>query len=143
MTKVQRLNKLHKLLKIQEQGVLAEFKQLQSISHQIKAQINDLISHSVNSRNNLMQNTIAVSQLTLARKFNEKIEVVIEQLQVRLADNDKNYLIVADKVKQLRTSLKSIERLKDKHQLMENYLQDNNAQKQIEENINYSVASQD
>jgi hypothetical protein len=143
MTKVKRLNKLHKLLKIQEQGVLAEFKQLQSISHQIKGQINDLINHSAQSRNNLMQNTIAVSQLTLARKFNEKIEVVIEQLQVRLADNDKNYLIVAEKVKQLRTSLKSIERLEEKYQLMDNYFQDNSAQKQIEENINYSVASQD
>jgi hypothetical protein len=141
--KVQRLNKLHKLLKIQEQDVLAEFKDLQSVSHQIKIQISDLTSHSAQSTNNLMQNTIDVNQLTLVRKFNEKIEVVIEQLQVRLADNNKNYLIVADKVKQLRTSLTSIERLTDKHRLIENYEQDTTAQKQIEENINYTVSSQD
>ena len=143
MKKIQRLNKLHKLLKIQEQDILAEFKQLQSTSHKIKTQINDLVSHGEQSSSNLMHNSIAVSELTLVRKFSEKIGVVIEQLQARLADNDKNFLIVADKVKQIRTSLASIERLTHKHQLIECYEQDKHTQKQIEENINYTVFSQD
>ena len=143
MKKIQRLNKLHKLLKIQEQEVLAEFKDLQNINQQIKIQINDLLNHGAQSRNNLMQNSVAVSQLTMVRRFSEKIEIVIVQLQERLEANDKNFLIVADKVKQLRASLTSIERLTDKHQLIDNYEQDKNVQKQIEENINYTVSSQE
>lgn len=135
MTKVQRLEKLHRLLKIQEQDILAEFKQLQTVSNKIKMQIKDLTEHSENSMNNLMVNPIAISQLTLSRKFNEKIEVVIDQLNVRLSENDKNFLIVADKVKQLRSSLTSVDRLKNKHQLVENYEQENRVQKQIEENL--------
>jgi erythromycin esterase-like protein len=141
--KIQRLKKLHRLLKLQEQDVLAEFKDLQNMSHQINKQISDLINHSAQSRNNLMHNAIDVSKLTLVRKFNQKIEMVIEQLHNRLADNEKNFLIVADKVKQLRSSLTSIKRLTDKHQLIENYEQDKNTQKQIEENINYTVSSQE
>lgn len=143
MKKIQRLKKLHRLLKLQEQDVLAEFKDLQNMSHQINKQISDLINHSAQSRNNLMHNAIDVSKLTLVRKFNQKIEMVIEQLHNRLADNEKNFLIVADKVKQLRSSLTSIKRLTDKHQLIENYEQDKNTQKQIEENINYTVSSQE
>ncbi|MFK8027938.1 MAG: hypothetical protein AB8C40_07745 [Gammaproteobacteria bacterium] len=143
MKKVKRLEKLYKLLKIQEQDILAEFKQLQNTSHQIKMQIKDLADHSSQSAKNLKENPIAVSQLTLSRKFNQKIELVIEQLQVRLSDNDKNFLIVADKVKQLRTSLTSIERLKNKHQLLEDYEQENFTQKQIEENINFTVSSRE
>lgn len=143
MRKLQRLKKLHKLLKLQEQDVLAEYKQLQNISDQINVQINDLQNHSDKSADNLMQSTIDVNKLTLVRNFNQKIEVVIEQLHGRLVDNDKNFLIVAGKIKELRSSLTSIERLAEKHQLIENYEHDSNTQKQIDENINYTIASQE
>lgn len=141
MKKLQRLKKLYKLLKIQEQEMLVEFKELQNVNQQIKTQINDLFAHGSQSRNKLMYSSVDISQLTMVRRFSEKIEVVIEQLQSRLEANDKNFLIVADKVKQLRASLTSIERLIDKHQLIDNYEQDNNFQKQVEENINYTVSS--
>ncbi|MFK7795431.1 MAG: hypothetical protein AB8B89_08785 [Gammaproteobacteria bacterium] len=121
--------------------MLVEFKELQNVNQQIKTQINDLFAHGSQSRNKLMYSSVDISQLTMVRRFSEKIEVVIEQLQSRLEANDKNFLIVADKVKQLRASLTSIERLIDKHQLIDNYEQDNNFQKQVEENINYTVSS--
>ncbi len=141
MNKVQRLNKLHKLLKIREQDVLAEFKQLQKTSHDIKMQINDLSNHGIQSEHKLMQNTVVIDQLTLVKNFNVKIEEVIEQLNISLANNDKNFLIVADKIKELRTSLTSIERLTDKYQLIQSYEKEKNAQKQIEENINYTIST--
>ena len=140
MNKVQRLNKLHRLLKIQEQDVLAEFKQLQKTNHDIKMQINDLSQHGVQSEKGLMKNTIAIDQLKLVKHFNAKIEVVIEQLNIRLADNDKNFLIVADKIKQLRTSLTSIERLTDKYELIQGYKSEQLVQKQIEEYINHNIS---
>ena len=143
MSKVQRLNKIHKLLKIQEQDVLAEFKELQRISDEINMQINDLAAHSANSENDLMLRPVAVSQLTLVRSFNEKVEMVLQQLNARLLDNDKNYSIVADKLKEIRSSLTSIERLTDKHQSIDDYEQESNTQKQIEENINYTLSSID
>ncbi|MDW3094364.1 MAG: hypothetical protein R8G33_01695 [Gammaproteobacteria bacterium] len=141
MNKVQRLEKLQKLLKIREQDVLAEFKQLQKTSNEIKMQINDLSNHGIQSEKKLMQNPVVIDQLTLVKNFNAKIEVVIEQLNVSLANNDKNFLIVADKIKELRTSLTSIERLTDKYQLIESCDQEKRTQKQIEENINYNLST--
>ena len=132
MNKVQRLNKLHKLLKIQEYDVLAEYKELQRINDQIKAQIYDLLNHSAQSTSKLAVNSIDVSQLILVRRFNEKIELVVEQLQARLTDNDKNLESVTDKIMQLRASLTSIKRLTGKHQLIKDYENEQNIQKQIE-----------
>ncbi|GEM_PF-5485541 len=143
MNKVQRLNKLHKLLKIQEYDVLAEYKELQRINDQIKAQIYDLLNHSAQSTSKLANNSIDVSQLILVRRFNEKIELVVEQLQARLTDNDKNLESVTDKIMQLRASLTSIKRLTGKHQLIKDYENEQNIQKQIEENINYTLSTLD
>tara|TARA_R110002049_G_scaffold13509_2_gene58470 strand:+ start:114754 stop:115185 length:432 start_codon:yes stop_codon:yes gene_type:complete len=143
VNKVQRLNKLHKLLKIQEYDVLAEYKELQRINDQIKAQIYDLLNHSAQSTSKLANNSIDVSQLILVRRFNEKIELVVEQLQARLTDNDKNLESVTDKIMQLRASLTSIKRLTGKHQLIKDYENEQNIQKQIEENINYTLSTLD
>tara|TARA_R110002096_G_scaffold367398_3_gene560712 strand:- start:87 stop:518 length:432 start_codon:yes stop_codon:yes gene_type:complete len=143
VNKVQRLNKLHKLLKIQEYDVLAEYKELQRINDQIKAQIYDLLNHSAQSTSKLANNSIDVSQLILVRRFNEKIELVVEQLQARLTDNDKSLESVTDKIMQLRASLTSIKRLTGKHQLIKDYENEQNIQKQIEENINYTLSTLD
>lgn len=143
MNKIQRLNKIHKLLKIEEQGILAEFKENQKISHNINMQINDLVENCMQSSNHLLSRPVAINQVILVRQFNDKVELVLEQLHVRLAENDKNFSIVAEKIKQVRTSLTSIERLTEKHKSIENYEQDKHTQKQIEENINYRLSSID
>lgn len=141
MKKSQRMNRLHKLMKLQEQAILAEYKQLQAENLNIKQQISDLHNHSKNSITHTMQDMVGINELTMVRKFSEKVEVVIEQLQVTLDNNDKNYMIVADKVKNLRASLTAIERLSDKHLILENYQDDLNEQKQIDENTNHKISS--
>jgi len=143
MRNLQRLKKLHKLVSLQEHDVLIEFKEMQNASMALKAQMNDLTQHSQNSTHKLMQETVTASQINIVRKFNSNVEAVLEQLNEQLTESNKNFLIVAEKLKQVRGSIKSIEQLINRHQKLYDYQQQKNIQRQIEENINYTLSSQD
>ena len=142
MSKLSRLKKIHKLVKLQEQELLAEFKNIQNINSSLKIQINDLSEHSKLSSNKLMEKTVNMHELSLVRSFNGNIELVLEQLNFKLSENNKKFLHVADKVKEVRSRIKSIERLEGRHQLQQDNELQKNIQQQIEENINYTLSSQ-
>ena len=143
MNSLDRLEKLHKLIKLQEQDILAEFKETQRVSLALRVQIEDLVYHSQSASEKLMHQSIAMDQLNLVRSFNVKIEVVLEKLNIKLQENDTKLLKVAEKIKDIRSRIKSIERLIDRHQQRYNYQQQKYIQQQIEENINYTSSSQD
>ena len=142
MSKLSRLKKIHKLVKLQEQNVLAEFKNVQQINSSLKMQIDDLSQHSKLTNNKLMGKSVSIQELSLVKSFNGNIELVLEQLKFKLSENNKKFLQVADKVKEVRSRMKSIERLESRHQLQQDNDQQKNIQQQIEENINYTLSSQ-
>ena len=142
MSKLSRLKKIHKLVKLQEQNVLAEFKNVQQINSSLKMQIDDLSQHSKLTNNKLMGKSVSIQELSLVKSFNGNIELVLEQLKFKLSENNKKFLQVADKVKEVRSRMKSIERLESRQQLQQDNDQQKNIQQQIEENINYTLSSQ-
>ena len=137
MNKIERLKKLHKLIKLQEQKVLAEFKEVQKINNTIKGHISDLKEHGEKSNKNNIIHSSTMSEFNIARQFNQKIIIALDELNMRLHENDKQFLVVGDKIKRVRSSLKSIERLNDKHQTLQDYREDIARQNEIEENLNY------
>ncbi len=143
MRKLARLEKIHKLIKLQEQDVLSEFKQLQQANIALKAQINDLTQHSQLSSEKIMQGSVTMNEINIVRKFNGNIETVLDQLNLKLEENNKKFLAIAEKVKQVRSRIKSIERLTERQQLKQDYQQQKHIQLQIEENINYLLSSQE
>ena len=143
MKKLARLEKIQKLIKVQEQKVFREFKEIQKNNAELKIQINDLAQHGQLSSNKLMQKSVSINEINLVRQFNGKIHLVLEQLNIQLADNEKKFLQTAEKIKEIRTRMRSIERLTDRHQQKHDYQQQKQAQRQLEENINYVFNSQD
>ena len=143
MKKLQRLNKIYRLIKLQEQDVLAEFKQTQQVNTALKMQINDLTQHGKSSSDKLMHQAITINELNIVRTFNDKIELVLEQLNTKLSENEKNLMHVVDKIKDVRSRIKSIERLADRHQQIHDNELQKKIQHQIDENINYTLSSQD
>ena len=137
MNKLDRLNKLEKLLKIQEKHVLVEFKEVQNLNDMIKNHIQDLELHDSHANKNVLNKPISTGELHIAKSFSQKVVVALAELNKRLDENEKQFLIVGDKIKRVRSSIKSIQRLIDKQQVIENNKQDNYRQKEIEANINY------
>ena len=115
MNKLDKLIKLHKLLKIQEQKILIEYKELQSANDNIKNQIVDLRRHGNLYSNNMMTKLITMSEFNVVRSFGANVELVIKQLNEQLEKNEKQFVVVREKITELRGSLTSIQRLIDKH----------------------------
>lgn len=141
MNKLERLQKLKKLIKLQEQDILAEFKNSQLIKDSIKNQIDDLSQHSATCATELMSKPVVISEINLVRSFNQNIELVIEQLNTQLGESDKNLYVIAEKMKEVRTRMKSIERLEYREQEQKNFEQQKYTQQQLDENINYSAST--
>jgi len=141
MNKLERLQKLKKLIKLQEQDVLAEFKDSQMLKDSIKSQIEDLSQHSTTCSNDLMSKPVVMSEINLVRSFNQNIELVIEQLNTKLDESDKNLYVIAEKMKEVRSRMKSIERLEHREQVQKNFEQQKYIQQQLDENINYTSST--
>lgn len=142
MNKLERLKKLHNLIKLQEQDVLAEFKQTQLINMSLKNQIHDLSQYSESSSSRLMQKPVVMSEINIVRSFNTNVEVIIDQLNGKLNDNNKNLFMIAEKMKEVRSRIKSIERLADNERVQSEFEQQKKVQQQIDENINYQISTQ-
>lgn len=143
MNKFKRLSTIHKLVKLQEQMVLVEFRELQRESDGLKFQINHLAGIQQESNKKLATQKLYVNELASAKVFGDNVEKAIIGIQGNLEVTDKNYAIVGERIKDLRTSLLSINRLVEKYQLVYATQLALTEQKQTDEFLNYSQSAQD
>ena len=137
MNKLSRLNKLENLLKIEERKVLAEFKQVQRVNTAIQKHIDQLERYSRQASKSILTKSVSTGELHVARSFSQKVAAALTEVNARLGDNEKKFVMVGDKIRHVRSRIKSIQRLINKHQVIENNKQQSHIQKEIEANINY------
>lgn len=137
MNKSRRLNTIHKLVKLQEQMVLAEFSDLQQQSDQLKGQLVHLAGIKDESNRKLTRQNLYIHELASIKVFAENVETAISGIQQSLQVTDRNYAIVGERIKELRTTLLSISRLIEKYQLQFANEQSLAEQKQTEEFLSY------
>ena len=138
MSKAQRLIRIRKLVKLQEQMILAEFRELQLESEKYRNKIKDIIECKRQSYNRLAAKQLYANELKTVKSFNTQLEHVVNALRNDLHLTDTNYAIVGEKIKEVRTTLLSITRLVEKYQAIDSYSAELIEQKQLEENLNYS-----
>lgn len=138
MKKSRRLDIVNKLVKLQEQMVLAEFSELQQQSDQLKGQLTHLAGIKNESNKKLMRQNIYIHELKSIKVFGENIETAIKGIQQSLQVTDRNYAIVGEQIKEIRTTLLSISRLIEKYQLIFSNEQALSEQKQTEEFLSYT-----
>ena len=138
MKKSNRLGTVHKLVKLQEQMILAEFSELQQLSDQLKGQLTHLANIKSDSNKKLMHQNVYVHELKSIKVFEEKVETAINGIQQNLQITDRNYAIVGERIKELRTTLLSINRLIEKYQLIFSNQEALAEQKQTEEFLSYT-----
>lgn len=137
MDRVLRIKAIQKLVKIQEQMILAEFSELQRESDELKTHIFKLLDYKKDSCKKLTSQSLFISELATLRTFNEKLEQAVEGLKNNLELTDKNYAIVAEKVKAIRTTLLSIDRLAKRYHIIQTNQAELIEQRQTEEHLNY------
>lgn len=142
MDKSGRLNTIHKLVKLQEQMVLAEFSELQQASDALKSQIFHLEGIKKETNKKLSGQKIYVQELTSIKVFSENVETAISGIRQNLLVTDRNYAIVGERIKELRTTLLSINRLIEKYQLQYTNELALAEQKQTEEFLSYTQSPQ-
>lgn len=143
MNKSGRLDTIQKLVKLQEQMVLVELRELQRESDAIKNQINHLAGVKNESNRKLATQTLYINELTTAKVFSQSVEQAISAMQSRLQVTDNNYAIVGERIKELRTSILSINRLVEKYQILHSNELALVEQKQTEEFLSYTQIPQD
>ena len=141
MNKLQRLTRVRKLVKLQEHMILAEFRELQLESERFRNKIKEIIGCKSQSSERLTTQVLHANELKTVNSFNMQLEHVIDALQNDLHLTDINYAIVGEKIKEVRTTLLSINRLVEKSQAIETNRTQLSEQKQTEENVNYSQIS--
>ena len=114
MNKFRRLGTIHKLVKLQEKMVLAEFSELQLQSEQLKQQLQHFAGIKRDSNKKLSSQNVYIHELASIRTFAQNLETAIAGIRQNLEITDNNYSLVAERIKELRTTLLSIERLLDK-----------------------------
>ena len=137
MNKTSRISAIQKLVKLQEQMILSEFSELQRQSDELKENILNLRNYKHDACKKLASQSLFISELATIKSFNEKLEQAVEGLQNSLELTDKNYAIVGEKVKSIRTTLLSLERLAKRNQIIEANQAELVEQKQTEEYLNY------
>lgn len=143
MDKSRRLDTIQKLVKLQEQMVLVELRELQQESDALKNQINHLVGIKNESNSKLATQTLYVNELMTAKVFSQSVEQVISATQSNLQVTDNNYAIVGERIKELRTSLISINRLVEKYQILYANELSLAEQRQTEEFLGYTQIPQD
>ncbi len=138
MKKSNRLDTVHKLVKLQEQMILAEFSELQQQSDRLKGQLIHLAKIRSESNKKLTRQSLYIHELASIKVFEENVETAIDGIQQSLQVTDRNYAIVAERIKQVRTTLLSINRLIEKYQLIFSNEEALAEQKQTEEFLSYS-----
>ena len=133
-----RLDTVHKLVKLQEQMVLAEFSELQQQSDQLKGQLTHLAGIKNESNKKLMNQNVYAHELMSVKVFEENVETAISGIHQSLQVTDRNYAIVGERIKELRTTLLSINRLIEKYQLILSNQEALTEQKQTEEFLSYT-----
>ena len=141
MNKLQRLTRVRKLVKLQEHMILAEFRELQLESERFRNKIKEIVGCKSQSSERLTTQVLHANELKTVNSFNMQLEHVIDALQNDLHLTDINYAIVGEKIKEVRTTLLSINRLVEKSQAIETNRTQLSEQKQTEENVNYSQIS--
>ncbi len=141
MKKLTRLKKLHHLIKLQEQDILIAFKGTQKVSTDLKNQIEDLSQHNQTSAAKLMRQSVTMNEVNNVRSFNGKVEQVIDQLKLKLDKNDEKLLHVVEQMKEVKSRMKSIERLTQRETQQQDYVRQKHSQLQIDENINYKLGT--
>ena len=139
MRRLHRLNRLENLLNIEEKQVLAEFKQVRHTGTAIKKHIYQLEHHRRQAGQRLLKKPVSTGQLHVARSFSQTVAAALTELNARLEDNEKKFAIAGDNIRHVRSRIKSVQRLINKYQAIENHQQENHAQKEIETNLNYSA----
>ena len=142
-TSSKRLDAIQKLVKLQEQMVLVEFRELQKESDNLKNQISHLVNIKTESSNKLVTQNLYANELVTAKLFSNNVEQAISAIQESLKVTDNNYAIVGERIKDLRTTLLSINRLVEKYQLIHSNQLALAEQKQIEEFLNYGQSQLD
>ncbi len=137
MNKLIRLSKLKNLMKIQEQEILIEFKEVQQMNNSIKDNISGLEAHKNNSISNLINQDITMNELNVVRSFNHKVEAALDELTSQLDISDKQYASIAEKLKEAKKKSKSIEKLIQKEETISNIEEESKSQRQIDENISF------
>ena len=138
MKKLERLNKLKELMKINEREILIEFKEAQQVNNSIRENISDLQTHQNKSEDKLLHQKITMNDLTIVRTFNQKVEKAVEELSSQLEVSDKVYSAIAEKLKEAKKKSKSIEKLISKEEGFVNFEEESKRQQQVEENIGYT-----
>ena len=142
MDKTKRLDAIQKLIKLQEQMVLAEFSHLQRESDVLKQQLNHFTKIKYDSDKKLMHKHLYVQELATIKVFATNVERAINGIQQNLAVTDRNYAIVGERIKSLRTTLISINRLIEKYRIININEKVLAEQKQTEEFLSYTRNSQ-
>lgn len=138
MKKSNRLDTVHKLVKLQEQMVLAEFSELQQQSDQLKGQLTHLAGIKNESNKKLTNQSLYIHELTSIKVFGENVQTAINGIQQSLQVTDRNYAIVGERIKEIRTTLLSLNRLIEKYQLIVASEEALAEQKQTEEFLSYT-----
>ena len=118
--------------------VLAEFSELQQQSDQLKGQLIHLAGIKNESNEKLTRQNLYIHELKSIKVFGENVETAINGIQQSLQVTDRNYAIVGERIKELRTTLLSISRLIEKYQLIFSNEQALAEQKQTEEFLSYT-----
>lgn len=129
------------MVKLQEHMILAEFRELQLESERFRNKIKEIVGCKSQSSERLTTQVLHANELKTVNSFNMQLEHVIDALQNDLHLTDINYAIVGEKIKEVRTTLLSINRLVEKSQAIETNRTQLSEQKQTEENVNYSQIS--
>ncbi len=143
MNNSQRYERLHKLVKIQEQMVLVEFRELQRERDSVRKQIYDLNSIGRESVEKLGQRLTSSFELAVIKSFAANLEGALEVLQRNLIQTENDYSIVGQKIKEVRSTLVSVSRLIDKSKITQANAMQLAEQKLIDEYLGYYQAKPD
>ena len=137
MTSSNRLNRIHALVKIQEQMILSEFKDLQDECEKIRVQIDSIEKYSLEAREYILTRSISKQELVVAKQFRNKLDQISQVLQTNLELAEQNYSIVAQKIKETRRTILSIGKLIEREKARVSNTLQLAEQRQIEEYLGY------